>query len=84
MNKNQGLVCQVKIYLTQDELDWLDSFTKAKYGRVNRSPYLRKLLVKKIQKVQRKASERQVSSPYATWSASDDETAFIEANQGLT
>ena len=28
--------------------------------------------------------ERQVSSPYATWSASDDETAFIEANQGLT
>ena len=67
MNKNPGLVCQVKIYLTQDELDWLDSFTKAKYGRVNRSPYLRKLLVKKIQKVQRKANEKQVSSPYAEW-----------------
>tara|TARA_R100000654_G_scaffold53313_1_gene79415 strand:- start:57 stop:311 length:255 start_codon:yes stop_codon:yes gene_type:complete len=84
MKKNSNLVCQVKIYLTQDELDWLDSFTKAKYGRVNRSPYLRKLLVKKIQKVQRKANERQVSSSYGTWSASDDETAFIEANQGLT
>ena len=25
-----------------------------------------------------------ISSPYSTWTNNDDETAFIEANQGLT
>ena len=54
MDNDTSLVYQVKVYLTQSELKKLDDLSQVKYGRSNRSPYLRHLLVKKIKKQQKK------------------------------